>query len=170
MGRTALALRWALSVDGLLQDLRFGVRFLRRRPLFALVSIGTLGLGIGSATAMFSVVNGTLLRPLTYDRPEQVVHVWQTIPAWLSVESLASRWDEVTVDWPGFERWREGQSSFSAVALYGHQVGNLTGIGDPRQITTGYGTASLLPLLGLQPARGRWSRRGRRGWTRSRSR
>jgi len=161
--RTALRLRWALSVDTVLQDLKFGLRMLGRRPLFTAVSVGTLGLGIGSATAMFSVVNGVLLRPLPYRDPGELVQVWMTIPQWRQVETLADRWDRVTVDWPGYQRWTQGQTHFQGVGIYSQQAVSLTGMGNPVQVHAGFGSTSLLPLLGVRPAIGRWFAEGEDG-------
>lgn len=161
--RTAVSLRWALSVESVFLDLKFGVRRLRRRPLFTAVSLGTLSLGIGSATAMFSVVNGVLLRPLPYRNPEELVQIWQSIPAWRSFDDLEETWDRVTVDWPEYQRWREGQTMFQEVAAYSVQTASLTGMGDPAQVSTGFGTASLLPLLGEGAAMGRWFTDGEDG-------
>jgi len=67
-------------ITALVDDVRFAVRTLSRRPVFAIIAAGTLGLGIGAATAMFSLVDGILLRPLPYPTPSQLVEVMQSYP------------------------------------------------------------------------------------------
>src|SRR5215472_5205052 len=71
---------WEIKVDGIFQDLRYTLRRLRATPGFTLVSVGTLALGLGATSAIFSVVSGVLLRPLPYTHPEQLVAVWMTAP------------------------------------------------------------------------------------------
>ncbi len=71
---------WENMVDGIFQDLRYTLRRLRATPGFTLVSIGTLALGLGATSAIFSVINGVLLKPLPYPHPEQLVAVWMTAP------------------------------------------------------------------------------------------
>lgn len=153
----------AASLDSLLQDIRFGLRTYSRRPLFTAVAVGTLGLGIGATTAMFSVAEGVLLRPLPYHRPGELVHVWQTFPEWRSVDGLADTWDRVIVSWPGYLRWREGQTLFQEVAVYYQQPGNLTAFGEPEQVPMGFASSSLLPLLGVRPILGRGFLQGEDG-------
>jgi len=70
------------NVEYLVHDLRFGLRTLRKRPLFAALVIGTLGLGIGASTTVFSLVNGILLQNMSYARPGELVTIWQTYPEW----------------------------------------------------------------------------------------
>lgn len=145
----------ASAMETLSQDIRFGLRTLRKRPLFALMSVATLGLGIGAATAIFSVVEGVILRPLPYERPEEVVSAWQTYPEWQEEPSLAHMWDWGYLAYPGYERWREGQTHFQDVAIHATTVRNLSGAGDPERITVGIASSSLFPVLGVQPILGR---------------
>jgi putative ABC transport system permease protein len=147
--------RKASIVETLLQDIRFGLRALRRRPLFALMALGTLGLGIGAATAIFSVVEGVLLRPLPYDHPEELVSIWQTYPEWREEPALAHAWDWGYLSYPGYERLRNGQSHFQDVAIFGSTFRNFSGQGDPERIRVGIASSSLFPILGARPALGR---------------
>ncbi len=149
--------RFALvtGVESLLQDVRFGLRTLRRRPLFTAIAVGTLGLGIGATTAIFSVVEGVLLRPLPYERPGELVQVWETFPDWLDNPQLAAGWDQVYLAWPDYQRWRDNQTLFQGVALYGSTALTLTGQDAPERIPVGKASASLLSVLGVQPILGR---------------
>ncbi len=139
----------------LLRDIRFGARTLRRKPLFTFISIGTLGLGIGASTAIFSVVEAVLLRPLPYADPGELVQVWETFPDWRDNPQLADGWDRVYLAWPDYERWREGQTAFQGVALYGSPIMTLTGQGAPERVAVGTASASLLSVLGVNTILGR---------------
>ena len=99
----------AAVVDMVWQDVRFGFRMLRRNPLFALVATVTLGLGIGANTAVFSIVNGVLLRPLPYEDPQALVWA-QEVNAYNGPMSVA---------WANFTDWQAESGSFSALAAYG---------------------------------------------------
>ncbi|MGW8268406.1 MAG: ABC transporter permease, partial [Longimicrobiales bacterium] len=145
----------ASSMDALLQDIRFGLRTLRKRPLFALVAVGTLGLGIGAATAIFSVVEGVLLRPPPFQKPDELMSVWQTFPEWREEPMLAGGWDWIYLSYPGYERWREGQTLFHDVAIHGATIRDFSGHGDPARLWVGIASSSLLPVLGVQPILGR---------------
>ncbi len=144
-----------VAVRDFLRDIRFGFRTLRRKPLFTAISVGTLGLGIGASTAIFSVVEAVLLRPLPYEDPGRLVQVWETFPDWLDNPQLASSWDQIYLSWPDYERWRDGQTLFEEVALYGSTVMTLTGQGAPERINVGTASASLLTVLGIDPVLGR---------------
>ena len=138
-----------------MRDIWFGVRTLRKKPLFTTISIGTLGLGIGASTAIFSVVDAVLLRPLPYVNPGELLQVWETFPDWLEHPQLASDWDRIYLAWPDYERWRDGQTAFRDVALYGSTVMTMTGDGAPERIPVGTASASLLAVLGVRPILGR---------------
>ena len=81
-------------VTSVVQDVRFGLRTLARRPLFTTVSVLTLGLGIGAATAMFGVFDTVLLEPPPYRDPARLVTVWQIVPRWRDVVNLEDYWDK----------------------------------------------------------------------------
>jgi putative ABC transport system permease protein len=145
----------ASTMDSFFQDIRFGLRTLRKRPLFTLMAIGTLGLGIGATTSIFSVVEGVLLSPLPFDEPEELVSVWQTFPEWLDEPMLAQGWNRIYLSYTGYERWTEGQSHFQDVAIHGSTFRNLSGQGDPERIRVGIASSSLLRVLRVQPLLGR---------------
>ncbi|MDT5272318.1 MAG: hypothetical protein QOH49_4504 [Acidobacteriota bacterium] len=130
----------------LLQDLRFGVRTLAKRPGFALVAVLTLALGIGANTAIFSVVNAVLLRPLPFRDAERLVIVYET------TQSVPR--DFVSV--PNLEDYRAGSRSFEGFATFVPQSVNLTGAGtEPERVVGAFVTSSFFPVVGVEPARGR---------------
>jgi putative ABC transport system permease protein len=142
-------------METFLQDVRFGLRTLRKRPLFTLMAIGTLGLGIGATTAIFSVVNGVLFLPPPFDEPSELVSVWQTYPEWREESGLADMWDWGYLSYPGYERWRAGQTHFQDVAIHNSTYRNFSGQGDPERIAVGVASSSLFGVLGVEPAIGR---------------
>jgi putative ABC transport system permease protein len=130
-----------------LQDLRYGARMLVNNPGFTLVAVLTLALGISANTAIFSVVNAVLLRPLPYQSPEQLVMIWGKLPAYVSGNVGASA--------PEFADYRDQNSVFSSIAAYTSSDFNLTGVGEPERIVGTLTSASLFSLLRVQPALGR---------------
>jgi putative ABC transport system permease protein len=131
----------------LLQDLRYGVRMLSKRPGFSVAVIITLTLGIGVNAAIFSVANNVLLRPLPFPQPEELVMVWETAPR------LGFPRNNVAP--ANFIDWREQNRSFSYIAVFGGDSLSLTGRGDPERIEGQRVSASLFPLLGVAPVLGR---------------
>jgi predicted permease len=130
----------------LLQDLRYGVRMLLKRPGFTLVAVLTLALGIGANTAIFSVVNAVVLRPLPFAEPERLVQVWETMPG------NDRRWVA-----PGnFVDWQKQSQVFEEIAGYSSAAVNLTGEGlEPERLTGAAITANLFHTLGVEPLLGR---------------
>ena len=147
--------RRTVAFGSLLQDVRFAFRTLRRRPLFTTVTLLTLGLGIGATTAMFSVVEGVLLRPLPYERPGELVQIWQTYPRWRTNQQLAQMWDRNVLSYPDFRRFWERQTSFEDVGIYGSTAVTFSGRGNPERLSAGLASHSLFALLGIRPALGR---------------
>ena len=132
----------------LLQDIRYGVRVLAKSPGFAAVAMLTLALGIGANTAIFSVVQGVLLRPLPYTKPGQLVEVLNTYEPVVPEAGLS----------PGdFTDWCRQAASLSACGGYSDitQEFNLTGDGEPERVSTGYATSALFPMLGIRAVAGR---------------
>jgi len=130
----------------LLQDLRFGARMLLKIPGFTLIAALTLALGIGANTAIFSVVNAVLLRPLPFRQPERLV----ALRSLLQTENA-----DLPVPWPDFQDWRARQSSFEALAGYCERDYTLLGAGDPVRLRGAMVTSDLFPLLGATPQLGR---------------
>jgi predicted permease len=129
------------------QDIRYGLRQLRKSPGFALVAIVTLALGIGANTAMFSVVDTILLRPLPYHEPGRLMLVSET-------ETVAPA-DELGVAAQEYLDYRDLNHSFSSVAAFESDGFNLTGQGRPLRIRAARISASAFPTLGVSPLLGR---------------
>ncbi len=132
-------------IDVLRHDLRYALRSLRQRPGFTVLTVLTLALGIGATSAIFSVVNGVLLRPLPYDRPDNVV-------------LLHTRLDGVPgreLSLPEYFDLREQSRSLSRIAAFSDGSLTLTGSGTPERLQAGFVTADAFPLVGVAPARGR---------------
>jgi putative ABC transport system permease protein len=132
-------------MDTLLQDLRFSLRLLRRQPGFTALVVLTLALGIGANTAIFSAVDGVLLRPLPLPEPERLVVLWGDHPE-------AGR---QSISLPNFNDWREGVSSLESLSAFTIAALNLTGGGEPEQLRGVRVTASYFRTLGIWPIHGR---------------
>jgi predicted permease len=134
-------------METLLQDIRYGWRMLARNPGFTAIAVLTLALGIGASTAIFSVVDTVLLRPLPYRDPEKLVLVSETLPG-MSM-------DQIGVSAGEYQDYRDRNRSFSQVAAYESAGFNLTGAGQPLRVNAAALSASAFPLLGVSPERGR---------------
>jgi predicted permease len=145
----ALWLQPSRLEDEMLQDIRFGWRMLLRSPIISLVAVLSLTIGIGANTAIFSVINALLLRPLPYPAPEQLVKVFQAQPD-AAKGLLASVWS-----YPRFEILRDQNQSFSAVAPFTQRPCNLTGTDAPERLQVEMVSANYLPLLGVEASAGR---------------
>jgi putative ABC transport system permease protein len=134
-------------METLLHDLRFAVRMLWQGRGFTLVAIIALALGIGANSAIFSVVNAVVLRPLPFKDAEQLVVLWGNIHQ----EGL----EELELSAPEFTDFRARATAFEHIAAYNAQGFNLTGVGEPERVLGASVSASLFPLLGVTPALGR---------------
>jgi predicted permease len=123
-------------------------RRLRHSPSFTAVTLLTVGIGVGANTAMFSVVNGILLKPLPYRNPEALVGVWQTAPALNIKDVQASPSDYFT--------FRDENRSFEHFGLWSGGSVSVTGLGQPERVQSLFVTEGTLNALGVQPALGRW--------------
>jgi putative ABC transport system permease protein len=128
-----------------LQDIRYSLRMLHKNPGFTLVALVTLALGIGANTAMFSVVNSLLLRPLALADPDRIVLIQDIQPGAGATPS----------SYPEYLDWKERAPTFQQVAAYFSTTFSLTGEGEPEQLPAMRFSSSLLPMLGLKPALGR---------------
>jgi predicted permease len=131
----------------ILKDLQYAARVLRKSPGFALTAVLTLGLGIGANTAIFSVVNATLLRPLPFYQPDSIVVIQNQYKA-LGLDSASAS----VADYIDYRKQRQ---LFSEVAAIDTGDFNLTGIDRPERLACGETTAGLFPLLGVKPILGR---------------
>jgi putative ABC transport system permease protein len=129
------------------QDLRYGLRVLRTRPAFTIIAALALALGIGANTAIFSVVNTVLLKPLAYQDPDRLVLVWEHVPQYGFPHNTPAP--------ANFLDWRAQNSVFSGMAAMAGTSFNLTGGGDPLRITGHNVSAEIFPLLGVAPLHGR---------------
>jgi len=131
----------------LLMDLRHALRALRKNPAFAITSAATLALAIGANTAMFSVLNAVLLRPLPYRSPDQLAMLWTEDPTQNLREGRSALSD--------VEQWRSQSQSFADMATFDAVSTTLTGADGAEQIVGASISPNLLQLLGVRPAQGR---------------
>jgi predicted permease len=135
-------------IEDLLRDLSYGLGALRRNPGFAVVAVLTLALGIGANTAIFSVINAVLLRPLPFSQPDRLVHIWQTHPALGPTQTT----------YLDYSDWRKAARSFQGIAAYTFQATNqvqLLGEGEPEQIQATMVSHDLLSIIGVKMLQGR---------------
>ena len=130
----------------MIADLRLALRLLIRSPGFTIVAVLTLGLGIGANTAIFSVVNGVLLRPLALHEPDRIVRLRESQPP---------DFPEFSVAPPNFIDWKKTSTSFSSLAAYRGQSYNLTGEGEPMRLLGLRVTAEHFTVFGVAPLQGR---------------
>jgi putative ABC transport system permease protein len=131
-------------MNTLLQDLRHGVRMLRKSPVFTSVAVITLALGIGANTAIFSVVDAVLLRPLPYKDPDRLVVLW----AKNEQKNLTQR----PVSYANYVDWRQQSNAFDQLAAIRPESLNLMDGGEPERLSGLRVTTNILSLLGVQPA------------------
>jgi predicted permease len=128
-------------LETLFYDIRFGARMLTKNPGFTIVAVLTLALGIGANTAIFSVVNAVLLRPLAYKNPDRLVTILHNGDNPVAVANYID--------------WRDQSRSFEAVGAADYWSPNLTGVDPPEHLWGLQVTQNLLPLLGVEPMLGR---------------
>ncbi len=145
-------------LERLTQDVRVTLRMIRRSPGFALAAIATLALGIGATTAVFTVVNGILIRPLPYPEPDRLVGVWHSA----QFQGITS--NNIRFSSTMYLTYREQTATFAEFGVWRVGQASVTGRGDPEQVPTLVVTYGTLPAVGVRPALGRWfSAGGRRG-------
>ena len=137
------------------QDVRFALRALGRRRVFAAVAVATIALGIGAATAIYSMVDGVLLRPLPFRDAGRLVAIWQTFPDWKKEPILAAEWDHITLALPEFRDLRDHAKSFQSVAVWASTPALLVEDGRTELVPRLRVSASLLDVLGERPVLGR---------------
>lgn len=141
--------RAGFSLETFLQDLRYGFRSLRKKPGFTLTAVIALALGIGANTAIFSVINGVLLRSLSYADPDRIVMIWE--------RSLAGNRTQNVVSPANFLDWQKHSTSFQSMAPVLDQRANLTGgTAEPEEIKVQFVGQEFFPALGVQPITGRF--------------
>ena len=131
----------------LLQDLRYGARMLWKNPGFTLIAVITLSLGIGANTAIFSVIDALMLRPLPFREPDNLFQVWET--------DVKRGYNEMDASYPNFADWRDQNQVFEQIAIYSGGTYNLAGAAEPERIQGAIVSPAFFPLLGVKPALGR---------------
>ena len=137
-------------VESLVQDLRYGARALRKNPGYTIVAIITLTLGIGANTAIFSVVNAVMLRPLPYPDADRLVVLSE-----LGVIKNQGRVDRMSVSWLDYLDWRKQQRAFQYLGVYRNQGLNLTGVEHAERLSGALVSADVLNATGIRPLLGR---------------
>ena len=136
------------QVDTFLQDVRYGARMLRKNPGFATLAIITLALGIGANTAIFSVINTVMLRPLPYPDADRLVLMNE-----MAVDR--GRVDMMSVSWKDYLDWRRQARSFQNLGIFRAQNLTLTGVDQPERLNGAMVSADVFNALGIQPLLGR---------------
>jgi len=134
-------------METLLKDISYGVRTLLKSPGFTVVAVIALTLGIGANTAIFSVVNSVLLRPLPYSDPSRLMQLWEA--------SVNRGRKEMPASYPNFADWRDQNHVFEQVVAYTDWSFNLTGSGEPERIRSAIVSPAFFSILGINPIRGR---------------
>jgi predicted permease len=137
----------AFRMEPLFQDVRFAFRLARRDRAFTAVAVLTLALGIGANTALFTVLNGTLLQPLPFRDPASLVLAWETVPA-----------QDIDANTPApatLADWRARARTVESLAPMTTTIENITGDGEPERLLLVRASAALMPTLGVTPAIGR---------------
>jgi predicted permease len=129
------------------QDIRYGLRILRKNPAFTAIAVIALALGIGANSAIFSVVNAILLKPLPYKNPDQLVMIWE--------EATHLGFPKDTPPPANFLDWRQQSTVFEGMAATSYRSFNLTGLGEPERLDGRRVSANLFDLLGVKPIVGR---------------
>lgn len=138
--------------DEMFQDLRYGVRTLVKQPGFTVIAVLTLALGIGANTVIFSFVNTFLLRPLPFEQPDQLVHLWET--------NRRQSFDQLRVSLPNYLDWKAQNTVFADLGVFNYTEENLTGGAEPERVNVGRVSANVFDLLGARPALGSAFRNG----------
>ena len=140
---------WLKWIKDFRQDLHYGARMLLKNPSFTVIAVLALALGIGANTAIFSVVNAVLLKPLPYYDPQRLVLVTEVF--W----NKEGRWGEEYSGIVDYILWREESRAFDHLVAYNWRKAYLTGRGEPERLDSVLATANLFPALGVAPQLGR---------------
>jgi len=140
-------------VDSLLQDIRYTLRQLARAKGFTVVALLTLAIGIGATTAVFTVVDGVLLKPLAYPKPNELVALWHDAPGAPGLTSLSAG---LQISPSMLVTYREQNRSFASLGLWVASGANITGIAEPENLGAAFVSGDLLATIGVPPLLGRW--------------
>lgn len=136
-------------MDSVLVDFRDSVRALRRDPLYAAAVVATLALTLGASTAVFSIVNGVMLRPLGYRDAQRLVSIREVVP------TLAQQYPTLPVNARHFEEWRNRATTFASIAAVEWRRATLTGVGEPAQLAVVRTSGTMFEVLEMSVALGR---------------
>lgn len=131
-------------VEQLLQDVKFALRWYRKNPGFALTAVAVMALGIGANTAIFSIINGVLLKPLPYSDPDRLMFIREAM----------NGFSIMAVSYPNFLDWRARNKSFTDLAAFRSSPFNLTGSGDGERLRGRMVSASFFSILNVKPILG----------------
>ena len=134
-------------IETTVQDVKYGLRRLRRQPAFTAVAVLTLALGIGATTAIFSVANGLLLRPLPYPQADRLAMVWMDNAR----IGLREDWHS----YANYDDYRRGNNTFQDIAVFNQMSRTFAGAGEPERLQGAHATPNLFTVLGVPPFRGR---------------
>src|SRR5258708_14386223 len=134
----------------MLQDLRYAIRTLRKKPLFTLVAVLALALGFGANTAIFSVINAVVLHPLPFHDADRLVAIWEKNPA---LEGFIA--ERLPAALKNYNEWKKESHSFEAMGAFHDRTLNLTGFEKPEEVTASFATPDFFAVLGIQPQLGR---------------
>jgi len=140
-------------LDTLGRDLRYGLRTLRLNPVFTVAALLTLAIGIGANTAVFSVVNGVLLKPLDYPKPDELVELWQAAPGAAGIASVS---DGLRLSPSMYFTYAEQNRTLQSMGVWTAVTANVTGLAEPEQVPAILVSDGLLQALNVKPALGRW--------------
>ena len=132
-------------MSGLVQDLRYALRQMRKNRGFTIIAVLTLALGIGANSAIFSVVNGVLLNPLPFPNSRRIVSMFQDKP----------NFAKGSISYPNFLDWQRENRTFQVIAAYRWGNGAITGVGQPEDVHSQRVSATFFPILGVNPILGR---------------
>jgi predicted permease len=140
-------------LDTLSRDIRYSLRALRHNPVFTVVALLTIAIGIGANAAVFSVVNSVLLRPLRYPKSEQLVVLRQLAPG---AAGLASFADGLLLSPSMYFTYAEHNRSFQSLGVWFRDTANVTGLAEPEQVRAAVVSDGVLQALNVPPILGRW--------------
>ena len=126
------------------QDLRYAVRMLAKTPGFTAIVVVTLALGIGASTAIFSVLDGVMLRPLPYPEVDRIV----------SISERTTRGQGMSVSWPDYQDWAAQSDAFEHLGIYRGATANLTGMDQPERLNAAHASSGMFGVMGIAPIMG----------------
>jgi hypothetical protein len=147
--------RGGARLESVLADIRYAIRKLRRQPVFTVLAVLTISLGIGTATAAFTLVDTILLRPLPYKEPDRLVTIMTAVPELQHDPALAAAWDRLPTEYNDYAEWSKHQAVFEETSIAASGKATLRNRGEPRYVQSGIVPADFFRLLGSRASLGR---------------